>query len=93
MYLEDGLRVIYDHRNGNVLFPTTLVTDELKTLHLGIADDAPWWWPRRGLWRDLQPDGKDAHGHEAYKIWENKEREGYDGCCEKVSPPLGSVRK
>lgn len=66
--LEDGVVRILDHRTGVPPLPTTLVRETSGTWHLGISRDAPWWWGRKELLRDLR-DGKDAHGHAPYRVW------------------------
>jgi hypothetical protein len=68
VYLEDGLRRIRDHRDGTPPLPSMVVWDDNHELHLGISKDAPWWWKRREIYRDLH-DGKDAHGHKPYEIF------------------------
>lgn len=70
VYLEDGLRKIEDHREGNVSLPSKLVWDDNNKIHLGISANAPWWWRRREVWRDLQANGMDAHGHKPYVVWQ-----------------------
>lgn len=69
VYLEDGVRPIRDHRKGDVReFPAAVVYDDaVKTWRLGLKRDAPWWWRRRDLYRDLH-DGKDGHGHKPYVV-------------------------
>lgn len=67
VYLEDGLRRIVDHRDGVPPLPSKVVWDDNRTIHLGISGDAPWWWRRREIERDLH-DGKDAHGHKPYEL-------------------------
>jgi hypothetical protein len=69
VWMEDGMRKIQDHREGNVPFPAKLVRDDNGVYRLGIDREAPWWWRRSSLWNDLQPNGKDAHGHKPYEIW------------------------
>ena len=68
VYLEDGLRFISDHRDGVPPLPSKVVWDDRGKIHLGISKDAPWWWNRREICRDLR-DGKDAHGHHKYEIF------------------------
>ncbi len=68
VYLEDGIRQIRDHRKGVPPLPSVVVWDDNRTIHLGIAKDAPFWWQRREICRDLH-DGKDAHGHKPYEIF------------------------
>jgi hypothetical protein len=69
VYLEDGVVRLKDHREGNVKTPTKAVTDETGILRLGIDRDAPWWWERKEVYRDYNPDnGMDGHGHYPYAI-------------------------
>jgi hypothetical protein len=70
VHLEDGVVQLRDHRRGDIVhFPATAVYDDAgKAWRLGLADDAPWWWARKEVYRDLRPDGKDGHGHQAYEL-------------------------
>jgi len=65
VYTEDGVKTIFDHREGNLESKDILVLDGDK-LRAGINDDAPWWWRRYPIYRDLQENGRDAHGHRPY---------------------------
>ncbi len=65
---EDGVVKLYDHRNDDVRTPARAVYDlGAKVYRLGIAEDAPWWWEKKEVCRDLR-DGRDAHGHAPYQI-------------------------
>ena len=76
VYLEDGLLKILDHRDGNIPLPAKVVTDDSGRHHLGITEDAPWWWRRREIYRDYHPDTeKDAHGHKQYVVFPRASRE------------------
>ena len=72
VHLEDGLRDILDHRMGTPSLPSVIVFDG-KIIRLGLAKDAPWWWTRREIYRDLQPNGKDGHNHHPYEIFPLKQ--------------------
>lgn len=65
VYLEDGVVRVEDHRDENPEFPTLMVQDDAGQWHMGITNDAPWWWRRRRVYRDLH-HGKDAHQHQYY---------------------------
>lgn len=67
VYTEDGAFSFRDYREGNVNFPANLVWDEAGNGYLGLTEDAPWWWRRRDIYRDLRKDGKDGHGHQLYE--------------------------
>ncbi len=72
VYREDGVVKIIDHRKGNIKdFPRTSYRDIYPdSFHrLGIEGDAPWWWRKKAVYRDLH-DGMDAHRHKPYKIIE-----------------------
>lgn len=75
VYKEDGAVRIMDHRKGDVDFPAVAVWDKpCKVYRLGIRQDAPWWWESRAVLQDLH-NGKDAHGHEKYKVVGSQPRE------------------
>ena len=75
VYLEDGLLGVRDHREGNISTPAMMVEDDGGVFHLGIDMCAPWWWRRRKVYRDYNPNnGKDGHGHELYDILVIKEK-------------------
>jgi hypothetical protein len=86
VYLEDGLREIKDHREGVPPLPSMVVRDDRGTIHLGIAKDAPWWWTRREICRDLH-DGKDAHGHKRYEVFPCNPTSSMAGQCANSCPP------
>jgi hypothetical protein len=65
IYLEDGIILALDHRRGNIPLPTYVVIDDNNKWHIGIEEEAPSWWQRREIYRDLH-NGKDAHGHHYY---------------------------
>lgn len=69
-YPEDGVLDVRDFRNGPIVkWPMKAVQDPSSgKWYLGISADAPWWWRRREVCRDLQINGKDAHGHRAYEV-------------------------
>lgn len=68
VYLEDGLIRAKDYRQGNTPIPATMVRDESGNFYLGITEDSPWWWSRRTVYRDYDPEtGKDNHGHSPYE--------------------------
>jgi len=74
VYLEDGLRELKDHRDGNPPNPCIAVRDDNNTYRLGIDKEASWWWRRYEVWYDFNPDnGKDAHGHKPYVIWDTED--------------------
>ncbi len=81
VHLEDGIRQIRDHREGTPPLPSTVVWDDNGTMRLGITAEAPWWWQRREICRDLRPDGKDAHGHKRYVVFPLKETPGPGEVC------------
>ena len=90
MYLEDGLRELLDFREGNPPLPTHVVrAPESKTQYLGLEKDAPWWWTKREVYKDLH-DGKDGHGHKPYESWacppELSTMGGQAGTCKAESP-------
>jgi len=77
VYLEDGLRKIIDHRDGTPPLPSKVVWDDSGKIHLGISNDAPWWWRRREIFRDIQYVAMkgvmvpvDGHAHHPYEIIE-----------------------
>jgi len=71
VYLEDGLREILDHRYDNPPNPSKVVRDDQGKYRMGIDTDAPWWWRRCTVYYDYNPEnGKDAHGHEPYTVWQ-----------------------
>lgn len=74
VYTEDGVVRLKDHRAGNIPLPAVAVRDDQGTWHLGIAKDAPWWWTRRTVERDLH-EGKDGHGHYPYEIIGSSQRD------------------
>jgi ribosomal protein S27E len=87
VYLEDGLRELKDHREGNPPNPCIVVRDDSNVYRLGIDREAPWWWRRSQVWYDFNPDnGKDAHGHQPYFIWDIDpvflEKRKRMNCCE-----------
>lgn len=92
VYTEDGLRKMRDHRDGVPPLPTHAVCDEGGKWHLGIYADAPWWWTRREVCRDYNPEtGKDAHGHERYKTFPNTPQQSPGGMqCEQAQTKLGA---
>lgn len=94
VYLEDGLRRLRDHRKGVPPLPSIVVWDDTGTCHLGIAKDAPWWWRRREIYRDYDPDtGKDGHGHYKYEIFPVKSSNMNEACGSCVpETPQGSAQ-
>jgi ribosomal protein S27E len=69
VYLEDGLVTARDHREGSIPLPGKCTEDDHGIYHLGINRDAPWWWGRKTIYRDYNPEtGKDGHGHKPYSI-------------------------
>ena len=86
VYTEDGLRKLRDHRDGNPPNPTYAVCDDSGNLHFGIAADAPWWWKRREVYFDYNPEnGKDAHGHHQYETFPNSPQQSPGGMqCEQA---------
>lgn len=98
VYLEDGLIECKDHRKGNPPNPCTVVRDDNKIYRLGIDKDAPWWWKRLSVWRDLNPEnGKDAHGHHPYEVWdidpEFMKQRNRDNCIEEDCVPKTYIRQ
>lgn len=72
VYLEDGVVEMRDHRKGNIPERAIAAYDPGASIwRLGIGRDAPWWWTRRTICRDLQASGKDAHGHKTYRVVES----------------------
>lgn len=72
VYREDGVVRLVDFRKGNIqYFPRTAYRDFYPDhfYTLGIEGDAPWWWGKKAVYRDLH-DGMDAHRHQPYKIIE-----------------------
>jgi hypothetical protein len=66
VYPEDGIKAIFDFREGDLEKGSALVWDNGK-LCAGINEDAPWWWQRDYIQnKDLQSTGFDAHGHRLY---------------------------
>jgi len=80
VHLEDGIRQIQDHREGTPPLPSVVVWDDNHKMHLGITADAPWWWKRREICRDLH-GGKDAHGHKRYEVFPLKETPNMSEAC------------
>lgn len=74
VYTEDGVVKLKDHRKGNIeRFPVKVVYDEAHTARLGLEKDAPWWWRRVSIHRDLH-NGKDAHSHHKYEVLQAREQ-------------------
>ncbi len=68
VYLEDGVVQLRDHRCGDIRYFPAIAVNDGKDWHLGLTRDAPWWWRRREVYRDLRADGKDGHGHKPYVV-------------------------
>ena len=83
VYLEDGLVKMQDHREGNLPTPGTCVEDNTGRWHIGIAEDAPWWWKRKSIHRDFNPNtGRDGHDHYPYAILPPRPQQPGPGDCE-----------
>ena len=88
VYREDGVVKLVDFRKGDIqYFPRTayreFYPDHLYVL--GIEGDAPWWWGKKAIYRDLH-DGMDAHRHRAYKIMERTKESSPQTTEDTVSP-------
>jgi len=102
VHLEDGVRQLIDHRRDNIVhFPAVAVYDDAaKTYHLGISKDAPWWWKRKEVYRDLRPDGYDGHKHKLYELLppkpqqeEQNEQNAMRAVAPDPDPKAGLVQK